>query len=95
MAALAADLPCQVEWHPGHRLAVAELRRHRDYRGAEVVALGVALAGSGDLDAAVIGAAALTDDDDPGVLKRLWHCVARFGRPCHSGDHEAHVAPDR
>lgn len=29
----AAAMPCAVEWHGGFRLAVAELCRHRDYRG--------------------------------------------------------------
>ena len=73
----AARLPCPVEWHPGFRLPVDELRRHPKYRGPEFVALGVSLAVDGFLDPAVIGAA--VGRHDPQALKRVWHYVARFG----------------
>jgi hypothetical protein len=73
----AARLPCPVEWHPGFRLPVDELRRHPKYRGPEFVALGVSLAVDGFLDPAVIGAA--VGLHDPQALKRVWHYVARFG----------------
>ncbi|WP_225918356.1 hypothetical protein [Actinocatenispora comari] len=42
---LAATPPCPVGWHPGFRLGVEEPRRHPDYRGAEIVEPGAALAG--------------------------------------------------
>lgn len=31
--AAARRLPRPLEWHPGYRLSVAELRRHADFRG--------------------------------------------------------------
>ncbi|MFE2054311.1 DUF3626 domain-containing protein [Streptomyces sp. NPDC059446] len=76
----ARTLPCRVEWHGGYRLSVAELRRHSGYRGPEYVELGAALAVGGFLDARMIGEAARTGRHDPQDLKRVWHCLARFGR---------------
>ncbi|BCJ30367.1 DUF3626 domain-containing protein [Actinocatenispora sera] len=81
VARLAATLPCPVEWHPGFRLGVDELRRHPDYRGADAVELGAEIAVDGALDPAVLGAAAATGRYDPQQLKRVWHLVARFGAP--------------
>ncbi len=81
VAAVASRLPCPVEWHPGFRLSVDELRRHPDYRGPEYVELGAEIAVDGHLDPAVIGAAAATGRYDPQGLKRVWHHVAYFGCP--------------
>jgi hypothetical protein len=81
VAAAANRLPCPVEWHGGFRLAVAELRRHPDYRGQEYVDLGTEIAIGGHLDARVIGEAARTGRYDLQALKRVWHCLARFGSP--------------
>lgn len=72
-------LGCPVEWHPGFRLSTDELQRHPEYRGPEYVTLGLALARDGYLDPRVIGDAARTGKHDEQALKRLWHCVARFG----------------
>ncbi|MFD6280068.1 DUF3626 domain-containing protein [Streptomyces sp. NPDC060209] len=76
----ARALPCPVEWHGGFRLATEELRRHPGYRGPEYVELGEALAVEGFFDARIIGEAARTGRHDPQDLKRVWHCLARFGR---------------
>ncbi|MEU8710152.1 DUF3626 domain-containing protein [Streptomyces sp. NPDC048565] len=73
-------LPCPVEWHSGFRLATAELMRHPEYRGAEYIELGAALAVGGFLDARIIGEAARTGRHDPQDLKKVWHLLARFGR---------------
>jgi hypothetical protein len=78
---LAATLPCPVEWHPGFRLGVEQLRCHADYRGAEIVELGAAIAVDGAVDPAVLDAAAATGRYDPQQLKRVWHLLARFGAP--------------
>jgi hypothetical protein len=75
----AARLPCPVEWHPGLRLRVEELRRHPWYRGPEFVELGERIAVDGHLDARIIGEAFATGRHDPQALKRVWHHVARFG----------------
>lgn len=69
-----------VRWTPGRVLAVDELVRHEAYRGPEPVALGVAVATDGRLDARVVGLAAAAGHD-PQTVKRLWHLVARFGVP--------------
>jgi hypothetical protein len=77
----ARRLGCPVEWHGGYRLAAAELRRHPGYRGPEYVELGIALARGGQSDPRVIGDAARTGRYDGQDLKRVWHCLARFGSP--------------
>ena len=73
----ALRLPCGVEWHDGFRLSVDVLREHADYRGAEYVELGSRIAVDGVLTPRVVGEAAGTYDAL--ALKRVWHCVARFG----------------
>ncbi|WP_293869020.1 DUF3626 domain-containing protein [uncultured Alsobacter sp.] len=75
----ARALGCVVAWHPGFCLHTDVLRLHGDYRGPEVVALGLALADDGALTPRTLGLAAATGRHDPQSLKRLWHCVARFG----------------
>ncbi len=74
-------LPCPVEWHAGFRLSVDHLRRHPDYRGQEHVDLGAEIAEDGHLDPRVIGEAARGGRYDPQALKKVWHCLARFGSP--------------
>lgn len=69
-----------VEWHPGYVLQTSVLAAHADYRGEEVVALGRALAEDGTLTPAVLGRARGSRAVDPQLLKKLWHCVAAFGR---------------
>ncbi|MFJ2741155.1 DUF3626 domain-containing protein [Streptomyces sp. NPDC087440] len=80
VAVAARRLGCPVEWHPGYRLSVAELRRHPDYRGARYVELGAEVAASGRLDPGVVGAALRTGRHGEQDLKKVWHCLARFGR---------------
>ncbi|MFE7749130.1 DUF3626 domain-containing protein [Streptomyces sp. NPDC057428] len=75
----ASRLPCPVEWHGGFRLHIRELRRHPEYRGQEYVDLGASLAVGGFLDARIVGEAARRDLHDPQDLKKVWHCLARFG----------------
>lgn len=79
--AAARRLPCPVEWHRGFRLTVEHLRRHPDYRGQEYVALGAEIAVGGVLDPRIIGDAARSGRYDAQALKKVWHCVARFGAP--------------
>lgn len=82
----ARRLPCPLEWHAGFRLPVAELRRHPDYRGPEFVALGAEIAVDGLLTPRILGEAARTASHDPQSLKRVWHCLARFGAPQEVGE---------
>jgi len=79
--ATAGKLGCPVEWHPGFVLATTELRAHPEYRGAEFVDLGLALARGDRLDARAVGDASRTGRYDEQALKRVWHYVARFGAP--------------
>lgn len=75
----AERLPCPLEWHDGYLLSVDELRRHRDYRGAVCVALGILLAQNGTLDPRIVGDAWRMGTHDDQAITRLWHCIARFG----------------
>lgn len=73
-------LPCPVEWHPGFSLSTAELGRHPDYRGRRFVDLGVEIAVDGYLTPRLIGDAARGGRYAEQDLKRVWHCLARFGQ---------------
>lgn len=75
----AAELPVPTCWHHGFRLPVATLAEHADFRGEDVVRAGEEIAEAGWLDARVIGDAVRAGRHDPQVLKRVWHCTARFG----------------
>lgn len=75
----ARRLGCPVEWHPGFRLTVAELREHPGYRGPRFTALGARLAVDGVLDPRALGAAWRSGRHDDQDLKRVWHLLARFG----------------
>lgn len=63
----------------------AELAAHPDFRGPEIVAAGCSIAEHGWLDARIIGDAVRAGRHDPQVLKRMWHCTARFGHPPRRG----------
>lgn len=76
---LARRLPCALEWHPGFRLPVEVLWAQASYRGREVADLGARLADSGVLDPACLGHAARGGRVDAQLLKKVWHCIARFG----------------
>lgn len=89
--AAAHELPCVIEWHPGFRLDMAHLRRHPDYRGQEYVDLAAEIAVDACIDPRIIGDAALTGRYDPQALKKVWHCLARFGAPPREG--AAHSGP--
>lgn len=77
----AYELGIPVEWHEGRRLNVADLERHPAFRGPQIVDVGRRIATDGYLDASVIGRAVAAGVQDPQDLKKVWHCVARFGSP--------------
>ncbi len=77
----AQEMPFPVEWHHGFRLGVDELARNPDFRGEDVVSAGIAVAEDGQLDPRIVGDALRTGRFDVQTLKRVWHCVARFGHP--------------
>ena len=76
VAAAAERLGCEVRYHPGFRVASADV--DPEYRGEDVAALARSLAA--ELTPDVIGDAARAGRHDPQSLKRVWHCLARFGR---------------
>lgn len=80
----ARALPCPVEWHGGYRLSVPELRRRPLYRGPQYVELGCEIAEEGWLNPRMIGDAARAGRFDAQSLKKVWHCLARFGAPASS-----------
>ncbi|MEV6879219.1 DUF3626 domain-containing protein [Amycolatopsis sp. NPDC051128] len=77
--AAAAGFRFPTYWHHGFRLSVATLAGHAGYRGEDAVRAGEDIAEDGWLDARVIGDAVRAGRHDPQVLKRIWHCTARFG----------------
>ncbi|MET9081312.1 DUF3626 domain-containing protein [Streptomyces sp. NPDC004237] len=85
VATAARRLPFPVEWHPGYRLTVAELRRHADYRGPEYAELGALIAEKGVIDPRIIGDATRTGRYAIQDLKMVWHTLARFGAPEGAG----------
>lgn len=76
---LAHPLPCPVEWHAEFRLQLEVLLQHPGYRGAGISALGAQIAQRGVLTPATIGDAVASRQHDPQALKKVWHCLARFG----------------
>jgi len=84
--ALASRLPCAIEWHAGFRVPVDVLAAHPDYRGDAYARLGQALARGGMLTPAMLGEAARSGQHDPQDLKKVWHCLARFGHPAWARD---------
>ncbi|RBY75966.1 DUF3626 domain-containing protein [Blastococcus sp. TF02-09] len=80
----AHELGIPVEWHEGRRLRVETLAAHAAFRGPRTVEVGRRIAVGELLDASVTGRAAAAGREDPQDLKRLWHCVARFGAPIES-----------
>jgi hypothetical protein len=77
--ALADELTCAIEWHPGFVLDVETLGRYPDFRGPEFVRLALEIARDGLLTPAILGEAARTGRYEPQDLKKVWHYVARFG----------------
>jgi hypothetical protein len=75
--AAATQLGCPVELHPGFSVATGGL--DPDYRGPEFIELARSLGAV--LTPDVIGAAARSGVHDPQALKRVWHLLARYGRP--------------
>ncbi|GAB3809958.1 DUF3626 domain-containing protein [Kribbella italica] len=73
----ARRLPCPLEWHDGFKLTVEELRRHPYFRGPQYVVLAEHLADDGWLTPHVLAQA--FGQYDAQDLKRVWHCLARFG----------------
>jgi hypothetical protein len=72
---------CGVHWHPGFRVATADL--DPDYRGRESVEVARSL--GDELTPAVIGSAARSGQYESQTLKRVWHLLARFGRMREDG----------
>lgn len=79
--AVAATLPFALEWHPGFRMPVSQIEDCAAYRGLEVAELAASIAVDGSVTPREIGLALRFNRAAPQSLKRVWHCVARFGGP--------------
>ena len=81
VGSVAASLPCPVEWHAGFRLSRDKLDGCAAYRGQDHAELAASMMTGGVLTPRGIGNALQCGLSDPQSLKRVWHCVARFGSP--------------
>ncbi|CAB9512967.1 Protein of unknown function (DUF3626) [Seminavis robusta] len=75
----AAQLGVPVKWHGGFRLTVNRLRHYPDYRGPQIVALGVQIAHNGVIQPALLGKSNHQGGHDAQAIKKAWHYLARFG----------------
>lgn len=77
----ARRLACNVEWHAGFRVEPEAIANCNEYSGPEVASLAVRLANGCPLTPRVLGEAFRAGIHDSQALKRVWHCIARFGAP--------------
>jgi len=77
----ARRLPCPIGWHRGFACTLDDLLPHSDYRGQEIIELAARIAVDGHLNPRIIGRAYRAGGHDPQQLKKVWHCLARFGAP--------------
>ncbi|MFE5645539.1 DUF3626 domain-containing protein [Rhodococcus sp. NPDC056516] len=75
---IAHSLTCPVLWHDGYAVDADEVAEHPDYRGATIVDLAREVALDGRLTPAILGLAR-RGSYDPQDVKKVWHCIARFG----------------
>lgn len=78
--AMARRLPCRLRWHSGFRVATDVVIDNPSYRGPEIVAAAIEMAGDGDLTPRLLGEVRRRRDYDLQTVKRVWHYTARFGR---------------
>lgn len=74
--AAAERLGCRIELHPGFRSPPDAF--DPAYRGGDVVELARSL--GDELTPRVLGDALRRGQHEPQAIKRVWHCLARFGR---------------
>lgn len=75
----AEKLQCDIHWHKGFKLSIAEFERHADYRGAEYVELAKLIEVEGYVNPSLVGMALGLGTYEPQDLKKVWHYLARFG----------------
>ncbi|NOK19943.1 DUF3626 domain-containing protein [Corallococcus carmarthensis] len=73
-------LGIRLEWHPGYAVTLDVLSQHPGYRGDDILRLAERIADDARLTPFVLGRARSDTTVEPQPLKKLWHCVARFGR---------------
>ncbi len=76
---LARSLPCAVEWHAGFLLTAQALPELDSYRGPETAALARELLLEGPINPAALGQIRLKHLEESALVKKVWHCMARFG----------------
>lgn len=80
----AEALGISLEWHEGRELPLSTLEQHPHYRGPEIVEVARRIAHDGLVNARIVGEAVETGREAAQDLKKVWHCVARFGSPHQS-----------
>ncbi|MCG7522665.1 DUF3626 domain-containing protein [Ruegeria sp. Ofav3-42] len=76
----AQKLECPIEWHSGYRLSADCITDCIGFRGQSAADMAVSLVENDSLAPRQIGLARKNRGADPQLLKRVWHCVARFGK---------------
>jgi hypothetical protein len=76
----AQSLPCELEWHQGFVLAVERFDDCVRYRGKAVADFIKLVAKQGILTPALLDNYR-DDNEDQQLVKKAWHCIARFGAP--------------
>ena len=77
----ACTLGCPIEWHSGFRMDASSIPDSASYRGQKAANLAASLLENDTLTPRQIGLARKAGKADQKSLKRVWHCVARFGNP--------------
>lgn len=79
--AAADKLGCPIEWHPGFWVNESQIIGFSEYRGSDEADMAAFLSENGVLTPRQIGRARKARRADPQLLKRVWHCLAKFGSP--------------
>ncbi|WGW05397.1 DUF3626 domain-containing protein [Tropicibacter oceani] len=77
----ARALGCATEWHPGFRMSRARLDDCARYRDKPTADLARSLFDGEFLTPSCLGKARRNGPEHTQTLKRVWHCIARFGPP--------------
>ncbi|SLN74456.1 hypothetical protein RUM8411_04022 [Ruegeria meonggei] len=78
---VAKRLGCPIRWHSGFRMDASRILDCATYRDEEAASLAYSLLENGVLTPRQIGLARKYERADEQTLKRVWHCVAKFGNP--------------
>ncbi|QFT71505.1 DUF3626 domain-containing protein [Ruegeria sp. THAF33] len=75
----ATKLGCPIQWHSGFRMCANRISECVSFRGQDAADMAASLVENGVLTPRQIGLARKSYGADQQLLKRVWHCVAKFG----------------